>query len=85
VTEVTFVTKTDCHLCDDARAVLSRVLVAYPSVSLTERSIMHDRELRAEFAEDVPVVLVDGRVHSTWFIDPERLRSRLDRAVQDRR
>lgn len=81
MTEVTLVTTLDCHLCDDARGVVAEVLAAFPEVVLTERSLLDDRALREEFAEDVPVVIVDGRVHSTWFVDADRLRRRLDRAT----
>ncbi|MGN6407287.1 MAG: glutaredoxin family protein, partial [Curtobacterium sp.] len=81
MTAVTLVTTVDCHLCDDARAVVQRVLAGFPEVALTERSILDDRALREEFAEDVPVVLVDGRVHSTWFVDADRLHRRLHRAT----
>jgi glutaredoxin len=84
VTQVTLVTTVDCHLCDDARMVVEQVLATFPGVFLTERSIVEDRDLREEFAEDVPVVIVDGRVHSTWFVDADRLRRRLDRARSDR-
>ncbi|MCX2797937.1 glutaredoxin family protein [Curtobacterium flaccumfaciens] len=78
---MTLVTTVDCHLCDDARMVVEQVLAAFPQVVLTERSLLDDRALREEFAEDVPVVIVDGRVHSTWFVDADRLRRRLDRAA----
>lgn len=81
MTEVTLVTTVDCHLCDEARGVVAEVLAAFPAVVLTERSLLDDRALREEFAEDVPVVIVDGRVHSTWFVDADRLRRRLDRAT----
>ncbi len=64
MTEVTLVTTLDCHLCDDARGVVAEVLAAFPEVVLTERSLLDDRALREEFAEDVPVVIVDGRVHT---------------------
>lgn len=81
MTEVMLVTTVDCHLCDDARGVVAEVLAAFPEVVLTERSLLDDRALREEFAEDVPVVIVDGRVHSTWFVDADRLRRRLDCAT----
>jgi glutaredoxin len=69
---VTLLSKPGCHLCDDARDVVSRV-VAGRDVQVTELSILDDPELRERYAEEIPVVLVDGRVHTIWRVDPTRL------------
>ncbi|WP_227999710.1 glutaredoxin family protein [Mycolicibacterium sp. P1-5] len=44
-----------------------------------------DNALRAEFGDRLPVVLLDGREHSYWDVDVERLRADLSlgRAVVD--
>ena len=44
-----------------------------------ERSIDDDEELRARYAEEIPVTLVDGRQHDFWRVDPVRLRAALAR------
>ncbi|AQA21570.1 hypothetical protein BTZ20_1201 [Rhodococcus sp. MTM3W5.2] len=36
-----------------------------------------DPELRAEYGDRLPVVLLDGREHSYWEVDEPRLRSDL--------
>ncbi|WP_066521605.1 glutaredoxin family protein [Curtobacterium ammoniigenes] len=77
---VTLLTKPGCHLCDDARPIVESVVRRHPGVTLTEQSILDDPALREEYAEDIPVVLIDGRVHSNWFVDEERLVAALDRA-----
>jgi glutaredoxin len=77
---VTLLTKPGCHLCDDARPVVERVLAEHPGVTLQELSILDDDALREEYAEDIPVVLVDGRVHSNWHVDADRLRRALEKA-----
>ncbi len=77
---VTFLTKPGCHLCDDARPIVEQVVAEYPGVELRERSILDDDALRQEYAEDIPVVLVDGRVHSNWHVDADRLRRALEKA-----
>ncbi|QQD75383.1 glutaredoxin family protein [Curtobacterium sp. YC1] len=77
---VTFLTKPGCHLCDDARPVVERVVADHPGVTIEERSILDDDALRLEYAEDIPVVLVDGRVHSTWHVDADRLARALEQA-----
>ncbi len=80
MTAVTLIGKPDCHLCDDARATLMDVAGEF-GLPVTELSIVDDAELAAEYAEEVPVVLIDGRVHSIWRVDPARLRSALQEAA----
>ena len=69
--------KPGCHLCDDARAIVSDVLVDFPEVSFAEKSILDDPDLLDAYAEEIPVVLIDGRVHTIWRVDPARLRQAL--------
>lgn len=77
MTTVTLVGKPGCHLCDDARAVLDAVLAEHPGVAFDERSILDDAELHDRFVEEIPVVLIDDRVHTIYRVDPARLRSAL--------
>jgi glutaredoxin len=80
-TTVTLIAKPGCHLCDDARAVVDRVLDELDrdgvGVRLVERDILEEPELAARYAEDIPVVLVDGRMHGRWRIDATALREDL--------
>ncbi|OIH93136.1 MULTISPECIES: glutaredoxin family protein [unclassified Curtobacterium] len=77
---VTLLTKPGCHLCDEARPVVERVVAEHPDATLQEQSILDDEALRQEYAEDIPVVLVDGRVHSNWRVDADRLARALEQA-----
>jgi glutaredoxin len=77
VTTLTLVGRDGCHLCDDARAVVTGVLADFPHVTLTEVSIDDDEALHAEYWEQIPVLLVDGNVHNFWRIDPIRLSTKL--------
>jgi len=77
VKTVTLIGREGCHLCDDARVVVTDVLTEFPHVQLVERSIDDDQELHAEYWEHIPVVLIDGKVHNFWRIDPDRLRTKL--------
>ena len=76
---LTLIGKPDCHLCDDARAIVDRVvtdiggLESAPAVSLEERSIADDESLRERYWEMIPVVLVNGRQHCYWRVDADRL------------
>lgn len=78
---LTLIGKPDCHLCDDARAVVNSVIAdleteaSAPPVTLQELSILDDSGLREQYLEEIPVLMVNGRVHNIWRIDPVRLRS----------
>jgi glutaredoxin len=74
---ITLLGKPGCHLCDDARAVVSRVADEL-AVPWDERSILDDEELLAAYAEQIPVVLIDGRQHTFWRVDEARLRAALE-------
>lgn len=74
---MTLLGKPGCHLCDDARAVVTGVLADLPGVSFEERSILDDPGLLDAYAEEIPVVLIDDRVHTIWRVDENRLRSAL--------
>lgn len=78
--EVVLVTKADCHLCAEARAAVARVTEAL-GIGWTEQSIDHDPALRERFAEEIPVVLVDGVQRDFWKIDEARLARTLRRAL----
>jgi len=80
---VTLVSKPGCHLCDAARDVVNSVVGELEGVaSVTEVSILDDPELFEKYVEEIPVVLIDGRVHNIWRVDPARLRTALMEAAQ---
>ncbi|NQU37435.1 MAG: glutaredoxin family protein [Actinobacteria bacterium] len=73
---VILVGKPDCHLCDDARRVISAVCDDL-GVSWGERSILDDPELADEFWDQIPVTLIDGSIHNIYRVDESRLRAKL--------
>ncbi|HYI34323.1 MAG TPA: glutaredoxin family protein [Glaciibacter sp.] len=76
---LTLIGKPGCHLCDDARGVVASVLEQLegepgaPDVVLEERSILDDAALHELYVDDIPVVLINGKIHNYWRIDPVRL------------
>lgn len=76
-TRLTLLGKPGCHLCDDARAIVTEVLAEHPEVAFEELSILDDPELLDRYVEEIPVVLLDDRVHTIWRVDPARLRKAL--------
>ncbi|WP_209560229.1 glutaredoxin family protein [Frigoribacterium sp. PvP032] len=85
VPRISLLTKPGCHLCDEARTALDAVLVepefAAADLAYVETDILGDDALRAEYAEEIPVVLLDDRVHTIWRVEPDRLRTALRKAL----
>jgi glutaredoxin len=78
--QLTFVSKPNCHLCEAAREVVDGVVAeldSATSVRVEELSILDHPDLYEKYVEEIPVVLIDGRVHNIWRIDPVRLKNAL--------
>ncbi|AZI59596.1 glutaredoxin family protein [Nakamurella antarctica] len=73
---VTLITRKDCHLCTEAAQVLSRV-AAEVGIGWNEVDVDSDAEMRGEYGDQVPVVLIDGQMHSYFRLDEGRLRRAL--------
>lgn len=79
---LTLISKPGCHLCDDARDVVTAVVSelnaaasgAQQAIVVEEKSILDDAALHARFVEEIPVVMINGEVHNYWRIDPVRLK-----------
>ncbi|HZJ40472.1 MAG TPA: glutaredoxin family protein [Demequina sp.] len=80
---LTLIGKPGCHLCDDARDLIDSVVQkvashpSAPEIVLEELSILDDAVLHEKYVEDIPVLLINGKVHNYWRIDPLRLRAAL--------
>lgn len=81
-TTLTLISKPDCHLCDDARAVIDQVTapLGVDAPLREELSILDDPALFDRYWEEIPVVLINGKVHNYWRIDPTRLARALEEA-----
>lgn len=74
------VTRSGCHLCENAREVVFTV-ASQLQLRWTELSLDDHPELVERFGEEVPVVLVNGIPRDFWHIDPIRLGNILSRAL----
>ena len=73
---LTLIGKPGCHLCDDARDAATAVIAqlgATASIEWEERSILDEPELHARYWDEIPVLQINGVVHTIWRVDPERL------------
>jgi glutaredoxin len=75
---ITLYTRPGCHLCEVAVEALA-VIRAETGVGWDEVSIDGDPELLAEYADRIPVIMLDGREHGYWRVEPERLKRDLAR------
>jgi glutaredoxin len=64
--------RNDCHLCDDAKAVLAGYLEYLPEIESVD--IDADPELKNRYDAEVPVVEIDGQVRFRGRVDEILLR-----------
>ncbi|SIR67858.1 glutaredoxin family protein [Williamsia sterculiae] len=80
--EITLLTRAGCSNCTRALATLRPICADFDvvlTVTDVDAAATDDPELRAEFGDRLPVVLLDGREHSYWDVDVDRLRADLTR------
>ncbi len=69
--KVTIYSRTGCHLCeiaiDKVKSVKSEL-----NFDLQIRLIDNSLDLEKEFGEQVPVIIIDDKVHDYWGVDLER-------------
>jgi len=90
--DLTLIGRSGCHLCDEARVTVNAVVGAFRAeytgvarhiqVNLVEHDILVDEELWNKYSEEVPVLLINGKIHNYWRIDPVRLRGALEEFVR---
>ena len=82
--EITLIGKPGCHLCDDARIALNQVIDGFQErhpatqVQVTELNILDDPALALKHSEEIPVLLINGKMHGYWHVDATRLTAALN-------
>ena len=77
-------TSQECGLCREMRSVLGRVSEEYP-LTITEIDIGADPLLHARFAEQVPVLYLNGRKAFKYRLSEAALRRKLMLILWQRR
>ena len=73
---ITLLSRPGCHLCDDARAIISRV-AGELGVAWEERDITRSADELRAYGDQIPVTLIDGVQHDFWRVSEDRLRAAL--------
>jgi glutaredoxin len=73
---VTVVSRQGCHLCEVAEAEVARICTEL-DVEWAVTDVDEDTELRAEYGDRVPVILIDGAEHGYWRLEEDRFRAAL--------
>ena len=59
---LTLYSRPGCHLCDEMKAVIARVVGEQAAdITLEEVDISTDAELESRYGTEIPVLLVNGR------------------------
>jgi len=69
--KVTIIGRPGCHLCDVAENVI-KDLILESDIEFEKLSILDDPKLAARYSEEIPVILIDGKVHDIFRVDEER-------------
>jgi glutaredoxin len=77
VAHVTVMTRQGCHACEVAEADIARICGEL-GVPWSTEDVDSDPELRAEYGDRVPVILIDDREHGYWKVEEPRLRAALN-------
>ncbi|MDJ0392084.1 glutaredoxin family protein [Rhodococcus sp. G-MC3] len=79
-TSVVLLTRAGCHTCVVEFERLTAICGDFgitPTAIDVDEAAETDPDLRAEYGDRVPVVLLEGREHSYWEVDESRLRADL--------
>ena len=69
--KVTVISRTGCHLCEIA---IDKIKLVKDQLQFElEIKLINDLpELEQEYGEQVPVVMIDNKIHDYWRVDIER-------------
>ena len=72
---LTLYSRPGCHLCDDMKAVVQRVMQSSPDrISIEEVDISTDPDLESRYGVEIPVLLVNGTKAAKYRVTEDQLR-----------
>ena len=77
---LTIFTKPGCHLCDDMKSAIYRVIAGQPDardIAVDEVDISTDRDLLDRYGLEIPVLLINGQKVAKYRVSEPELRRML--------
>ena len=75
---LTIYTRPGCHLCQEMKVIVERVVRdTHAQERVEEIDIAKDADLEARYGTEIPVLLVNGRKAAKYRVTEEELRRRL--------
>ena len=74
---LTIYSKPGCHLCDDMKSLVRRVIATdanAPTITLDEIDISADPILLDRYGVEIPVLMIDGKKVAKYRVSEEELR-----------
>jgi thiol-disulfide isomerase/thioredoxin len=79
VIALTLYSRPGCHLCEEMKAVIERVVRSAPApVTIEVVDISTDPELETRFGVEIPVLVVNGRKAAKYRVTEGELRRMLE-------
>jgi glutaredoxin len=75
VTGITIYSRSGCHLCDEMKALVYRVVAG--TARIEEVDISTDPELESRFGLEIPVLMIGGKKVAKYRISEEALKKLL--------
>lgn len=81
--QLTIYSRPGCHLCDDMKKVIARVLGQLPprTIAVTEVDVSTDAALERMYGQEIPVLSIDGRKSAKYRITEAELKRKLLKTV----
>ena len=81
---LTIFSKPGCHLCDEMKSTVHRVLSTHSngaSIEVDEIDISNDAALLERYGLEIPVLLIDGKKAAKYRVSEKELRRMLGRRM----
>ena len=75
---LTIYSKPGCHLCEDMKALVTRVVGARSDISIETIDISTDPALMKLYELEIPVLMIDGKKAAKFRVSEPELRRRLN-------
>jgi thiol-disulfide isomerase/thioredoxin len=77
---LTIYSKPGCHLCDEMKSLVHRVVAQHSNEPITvdEIDISSDPDLLDRYGLEIPVLLIDGKKAAKYRVSEEALRRMID-------